>query len=58
MTYSSNFRSFVARINKASTWDDLESLNASLNRLYFAGALDAKELSELDLMIWDRGDVI
>lgn len=52
----SNFASFVARIAKATTWDDIQGLCQSLNRLYVNGIITAKELSELDLMIVDRFD--
>jgi len=49
-----NYASFVKRIEKAITLDDVLRLNLSLDRLYNSGQITVSEFKRLDAKIVDK----
>ena len=50
----SNFKSFSAKIKKATNKSDLDKLEKSLTLLYDAGQLTVSEFQRLDIKIIDK----
>ena len=52
--HTANARLIAARIRAATTREELQRLEKSIDRLFYTGIISAKELGRLDTLIMER----